>query len=211
MDCKELLNLLYQMYPNAGCELEYFSPFSFLCAVILSAQTTDKAVNKVTKELFSRYKTIDSLANANRNEIMQIIAPIGLMKNKSEYIIKLANIVKNKYNGTIPTKREELLQLPGVGRKTANVYLAQIYNVPAIAVDTHVNRVSKRLGLALEEDSVLDVENKLMEYFAKDDWIRAHHGLLFLGRYKCLAKKPECQTCLLKKNCKYWKEINENE
>lgn len=208
MNGKELLSLIYQMYPNAGCELEYFSPFSFLCAVILSAQTTDKAVNKVTKELFSKYKTIDALANSNKDELMKIIAPIGLMKNKSEYLIKLSTIVRDKYNGELPESKEELESLPGVGRKTANVFLSEIYNIPAIAVDTHVNRVSKRIGLALEDDSVLEVENKLMEYFDKEDWIKAHHGLLFLGRYKCLAKKPLCQSCLLHKICKYWKENN---
>lgn len=208
MNGKELLSLIYQMYPNAGCELEYFSPFSFLCAVILSAQTTDKAVNKVTKELFSKYKTIDDLANSNKDELMKIIAPIGLMKNKSEYLIKLSTIVRDKYNGELPKSKEELESLPGVGRKTANVFLSEIYNIPAIAVDTHVNRVSKRIGLALEDDSVLEVENKLMEYFDKEDWIKAHHGLLFLGRYKCLAKKPLCTSCLLHKICKYWKENN---
>lgn len=208
MNGKELLSLIYQMYPNARCELEYFSPFSFLCAVILSAQTTDKAVNKVTKELFSKYKTIDDLANSNKDELMKIIAPIGLMKNKSEYLIKLSTIVRDKYNGELPKSKEELESLPGVGRKTANVFLSEIYNIPAIAVDTHVNRVSKRIGLALEDDSVLEVENKLMEYFDKEDWIKAHHGLLFLGRYKCLAKKPLCTSCLLHKICKYWKENN---
>ncbi len=196
------------MYPNAGCELEYFSPFSFLCAVILSAQTTDKAVNKVTKVLFSKYKTIDELAAANKDELMKIIAPIGLMKNKSEYLIRLAQIVKDKYNGKLPTTRGELEALPGVGRKTTNVYLAQIHHIPTIAVDTHVNRVSKRLGLVGDDASVLEVEKALMDYFEKEDWIKAHHGLLFLGRYKCLAKKPDCASCLLKEKCKYWKVNN---
>ena len=197
MKSKELLNKIYKMFPNPVCELEYFDDFSFLCAVVLSAQTTDKAVNLVTKELFLKYRNPYELMEAKVEDLIPILKPIGLMKNKSNYLIKLSKTLVQKYKGQVPHDFAKLVELPGVGRKTANVFLAQIDARPAIAVDTHVNRVSYRLGLSHQLDDVLKTEIELMEYFDENDWIKAHYGLLFLGRYKCLSKNPKCVDCLL--------------
>lgn len=203
MESKELIKRLYKMYPNASCELNYTSNFSFLCAVVLSAQTTDKKVNEVTPVLFERYKTIDELANAKEEDLISILRPLGLMKSKSKYLINIANKIKNDYNYQVPAEFDELIKIPGVGRKTANVYLGQIHNIPRIAVDTHVARVSFRLGLSNYSSNVLKTEESLMEYFDTSDYIKAHHLLLFLGRYKCFSRKPHCSDCLLNDICKY--------
>lgn len=203
MENKEILDLIYKMFPNPHCELEYFDDFSFLCAVVLSAQTTDKAVNLVTKPLFLKYPTVFDIASSSEDELIPILRPIGLMKNKSHYLIKISKAIVEGYGGKVPHDFNELIKLPGVGRKTANVFLAEIDKRPAIAVDTHVNRVSYRLGLSSSIDNVLKTEHELEAGFDEKDWIKVHYGLLFMGRYKCLSKNPKCSDCNLKSICRY--------
>lgn len=205
MENKEILDLIYKMFPNPHCELEYFDDFSFLCAVVLSAQTTDKAVNLVTKPLFLKYPTVFDIASSSEDELILILRPIGLMKNKSHYLIKISKAIVEGYGGKVPHDFNELIKLPGVGRKTANVFLAEIDKRPAIAVDTHVNRVSYRLGLSSSIDNVLKTEHELEAGFDEKDWIKVHYGLLFMGRYKCLSKNPKCSDCNLKSICRYEK------
>lgn len=205
MENKEILDLIYKMFPNPHCELEYFDDFSFLCAVVLSAQTTDKAVNLVTKPLFLKYPTVFDIASSSEDELIPILRPIGLMKNKSHYLIKISKAIVEGYGGKVPHDFDELIKLPGVGRKTANVFLAEIDKRPAIAVDTHVNRVSYRLGLSSSIDNVLKTEHELEAGFDEKDWIKVHYGLLFMGRYKCLSKNPKCSDCNLKSTCRYEK------
>lgn len=205
MENKEILDLIYKMFPNPHCELEYFDDFSFLCAVVLSAQTTDKAVNLVTKPLFLKYPTVFDIASSSEDELIPILRPIGLMKNKSHYLIKISKAIVEGYGGKVPHDFNELIKLPGVGRKTANVFLAEIDKRPAIAVDTHVNRVSYRLGLSSSIDNVLKTEHELEADFDEKDWIKVHYGLLFMGRYKCLSKNPKCSDCNLKSICRYEK------
>lgn len=205
MENKEILDLIYKMFPNPHCELEYFDDFSFLCAVVLSAQTTDKAVNLVTKPLFLKYPTVFDIASSSEDELIPILRPIGLMKNKSHFLIKISKAIVEGYGGKVPHDFNELIKLPGVGRKTANVFLAEIDKRPAIAVDTHVNRVSYRLGLSSSIDNVLKTEHELEAGFDEKDWIKVHYGLLFMGRYKCLSKNPKCSDCNLKSICRYEK------
>ena len=194
---KELNNL----YPNAKCELKHRSHFQLLIAVILSAQTTDEKVNKVTKVLYSKYPDAKTLANADINEVEEIIKPIGLFRNKAKNIIAVSNILVEKYGGKVPNSRQDLESLPGVGRKTTNIILNNCFNEPAFAVDTHVTRVSKRLKIAKQEDDVNKIEEKLMNYFPKDKWGKLHHQFIFFGRYKCKAIKPECVDCPFKTIC----------
>ena len=197
-----ILENLEQLFPNAGCELNYNNVFELIIAVSLSAQTTDKSVNKITPELFKKYPTPFLLANAKLEEVEEIIKSIGLYKNKSKNIINLAKILVENFNGIVPNNQTDLESLPGVGRKTANVVLTEGFKIPRIPVDTHVDRVSKRLGIIDENATVLDVENKLMSLIEESYWHKAHHLLLFMGRYKCLAKNPKCSDCFYKENCK---------
>lgn len=201
-----ILTYLDELYPNPQCELKYTKDYELLIAIVLSAQTTDKRVNIVNEILFTKYDTLDKLANANPKDIAKIIKSIGTYTKKSEYVVGIAkNLIQDGYY-TVPNNRKYLEKLPGVGRKTINVFLSVIYNEPCIAVDTHVNRVSKRLGLAKETDDVLAVERKLMKKIPKDKWNKAHHQLVFFGRYQCKALKPNCENCKLKNQCKYHKK-----
>ncbi len=199
-----ILAYLDELYPNPKCELEYSKDYELLIAIVLSAQTTDKRVNIVDKELFTKYDTLDKLAHANPQDIAKIIKSIGTYTKKSEYVVAIAKLLVQDDYYCIPNDRQYLEKLPGVGRKTINVFLSIIYNEPCIAVDTHVNRVSKRLGLAKEMDSVLQVEHKLMKKIPKEKWNKAHHQLVFFGRYQCKALKPNCTNCKLKEQCKYY-------
>ena len=203
-----ILNYLDELFPNPRCELEYKKDYELLIAIVLSAQNTDKRVNIVSRELFTKYDTLDKLATAEVSDVARIIKSIGTYTKKSQYVVDIAkNLVSDGYY-TVPNNRNYLEKLPGVGRKTINVFLSVIYNEPCIAVDTHVDRISKRLGLAKEKDDVLTVEKKLMRKIPKDKWSRVHHQLVFFGRYQCKAIKPECQECKLKDLCKYYKKIN---
>lgn len=191
------------LYPDAKCELNHSNNFELLIAVVLSAQTTDERVNSVTPILFKKYKNAKQLAKAKLNDVEKIIKPIGLYHNKAINIIKLSKELCDLYDGEVPDNRESLESLPGVGRKTANVVLNNCFDVPAFAVDTHVSRVSKRLGIASEDDDVNVIEEKLMNYFPKKSWGKLHHQFIFFGRYKCKAKHPECDDCPFRSFCNY--------
>ena len=210
MMINKVLDYLDELYPNAICELNYSKDYELLLAIVMSAQTTDKRVNMVTKELFSKYDTLEKLSNANIEDIEEIIKPIGTFKKKSIFIKEIATKLLEDNYTTVPNNRSYLESLPGVGRKTVNVFLSVIYNEPLIAVDTHVDRVSKRLGLAKDKDTVREVENKLMKKIPKDKWSKSHHQMVFFGRYKCKSMKPECDDCKLKEMCKYYKKVNTN-
>lgn len=198
---KLIENNLDKLFPDAHCELNHRNNFEMLIAVMLSAQTTDERVNMVTPLLFKTYPDAKSLAKAKLKDVEKIIKSIGLYKNKAKNIIETSKILANKYDGVIPNKRDDLESLPGVGRKTCNVVLAECFNIPAFAVDTHVSRVSKRLGIADKDDEVGQIEEKLMKYFPKDHWCKLHHQFIFFGRYKCKAKGPDCLDCPFTKIC----------
>ena len=189
-----------ELFPNPKCELNYNKDYELLIATVLSAQCTDKRVNEVTKVLFNKYD-LKGLASAKKKDIEDIIRSCGSYTKKSDYIISIANSLINDCNGKVPNDRAYLEKLPGVGRKTTNVVLSNLYDVPAIAVDTHVERVSKRLKLANKNDSVLTVEKKLMKKIPKDKWGRSHHQLVLFGRYICKAIKPDCANCLFYDEC----------
>ncbi len=191
---------LDMMIPEARCELNYNRDYELVMATVLSAQCTDKRVNEVTKVLFSEYD-IYGLADANKKDIERIIRSCGSYTKKSSYLIEIAKSLIENYNGVVPNDREYLESLPGVGRKTANVVLSNLFNVPAIAVDTHVERVSKRLKIARKSDSVLTVEKKLMKMIPKELWSRSHHQLVLFGRYICKARGPECSKCAFYDDC----------
>ncbi len=195
-------NYLDSLYDNPRCELDYSKDYELLIAVVMSAQTTDKRVNSVSPKLFARYPDIEALSRAKESDIAEIIKPIGTYSRKAYYIKVIAGEIAKI--GHVPNDRKFLESLPGVGRKTANVVLSNLFDVPAIAVDTHVDRVSKRLALAYQNDNVDTIEKKLMKKFPKDRWIRLHHQLVLFGRYHCKAQKPECETCGLKDICKYY-------
>ena len=201
---KEIYDILDYYIPNPKCELDYTSPFELLIATILSAQCTDKRVNIVTKELFKKYD-INSLASASKKDIEDIIRSCGSYSKKSEYIITVSKRLLKDYNGIVPNDRKYLESLPGVGRKTTNVVLKNIYNEPSIPVDTHVERVSKRLGFAGINDSVTIIEKKLMKKIPKDKWNRVSEQILLFGRYYCTSKNPKCLDCKFKNYCKYKK------
>lgn len=207
-DLNEILEQLKVMFPNASCELNYNNLFELLIAVVLSAQTTDKSVNIVTPTLFEKYPNAYKLSAASEDDVRNIISRLGLSQNKSKNIIALSKILVDKYNGDVPSLLEELINLPGVGRKTANVVLSEGFKIPRIAVDTHVERVSKRLGIVSNDASVLVVEQTLMNLIDENKWHLSHHLLLFFGRYFCLAKKPKCEECFYKNKCCYLNDKN---
>ena len=197
-----IIENLNRLYPDAHCELNHKDSFELLIAVVLSAQTTDVSVNRVTPALFEKYPDAISLSEASEEDVMRLIHSIGLYKNKSRNIINLAKELVKRFDGEVPSKREELESLPGVGRKTANVVLSNCFDYPAFAVDTHVSRVSKRLMIARKDDDILTIEKKLMKFFPRNCWSRLHHQFIFFGRYKCKAKNPECTDCPFKDSCR---------
>ena len=204
---KMIEEYLDELFPNPKCELNYTKDYELLLATMLSAQTTDKRVNSVTDILFKKYPTIKDLANADIIDIQNIIRPIGTYHKKSQNLIEIAKRLDKDYNGKLPNNREYLESLPGVGRKTANVVLSNIFNVPCIAVDTHVSRVSKRLNIAKEKDEPIQIEKKLNKIFKQEDLCKRHHQLVLFGRYHCLARNPKCENCKLKEICKYYKHL----
>lgn len=197
---------LDKLYPNPKCELNYNKDYELLLATMLSAQTTDKRVNMVTDTLFKKYPSLKELSEANLNDIMEIIRPIGTYRVKSKNLIEIAKRLQKDYNGELPNNREYLESLPGVGRKTTNVVLSNIYDEQCIAVDTHVSRVSKRLKLANKKDEPLEIEKKLSKKFKKQELGKRHHQLVLFGRYYCTARNPKCEYCELKDICNYKKE-----
>ena len=198
-----ILEVLNDMFPNAKCELNHTNGFELLIAVMLSAQTTDKSVNILTDSLFEKYHTPEDYINVDIEELQNDLKRIGLYKNKAKNLQALSRLILEKFNGEVPKSQEKLESLPGVGRKTANVVLSVWYDVPRIAVDTHVDRVSKRLKLAYLKDNVRQVEEKLMRKIPKDKWSDTHHKMIFFGRYHCTARKPHCDGCSLKEICRY--------
>ena len=190
------------LFPNPKCELIYHTDYELLMAVVLSAQSTDKRVNTVTPIIFKKYSTLKELKEADLRDLEDIIRPVGSFRKKASYIKDIATILVDEFNGVVPRDRDILMKFPGVGRKTINVFLSEYYNEPAIAVDTHVERISKRLGIASKNDDVLKVEKKLMKFFKKEEWGRRHLQLVLFGRYYCKAIKPECRDCKLKDICK---------
>ena len=198
----EIENYLDELYPEPVCELNYNKDYELLIAVVLSAQTTDKRVNKVTPVLFSKYPTLKDLKNASIKDIEDIIKEIGTYRKKASFVKEISRVLDEEFEGIVPNNRNMLESLPGVGRKTCNVVLSVLYNVPAIAVDTHVSRVSKRLNLAKKNDDVETIEKKLMKKFKKEVWSKRHHQMVLFGRYHCKAQNPECKNCKLINICK---------
>ncbi|KMY54583.1 endonuclease III [Bacillus sp. FJAT-27231] len=196
------LDTIADMYPDAHCELSHDNPFELVIAVLLSAQCTDALVNKVTKDLFKKYKTPEEYLAVPLEELQEDIRSIGLFRNKAKSIQKLCRMLIEEMNGEVPRTQDELVKLPGVGRKTANVVASVAFGVPAIAVDTHVERVSKRLGFCRWKDSVTEVEETLMRKIPKEEWSVTHHRLIFFGRYHCKAQSPQCEICPLLDLCR---------
>lgn len=197
MKMNKVGDFLDYLFPNPKCELVYNKDYELLIAIVLSAQSTDKRVNTVTPIIFSKYNTLSKLKNASLDDLEDIIRPVGSFRKKSSYIKNIAAIIDEHYNGVVPRNREVLITFPGVGRKTANVFLSEFYNEPAIAVDTHVERVSKRLKIATKNDDVLKIEKKLMKFFPKNEWAKRHLQMVLFGRYYCKAIKPNCGECKL--------------
>lgn len=207
MEKTELIqSYLDEILPDAKCALAFSNPFECLCAVMLSAQTTDNSVNAVTPALFAAYPDAFALAKAKQEDVESIIKSLGLYRNKAKNLIGIASALVDRHEGIVPNSKEALTALPGVGVKTANVVLAECFGVPAIAVDTHLTRVSIRLGLAKEGDSPIEIEKKLEKRFIKEKWIRLHHQLIWFGRIQCKALSPRCESCKLSGICKYFKK-----
>ena len=194
---------MQKLFPDAHCELDHQTPFQLLIATILSAQATDKGVNKVTPKLFAIYPNAHALANSEEEVVIECIQSLGLYRNKAKNIRLCAQQLVERFNGEVPRTREELVQLAGVGRKTANVVLSVAFGLPAFAVDTHVERISKRLQMVKQSASVLEVEETLCKKLQKELWGKAHHWMIFFGRYHCTARKPKCASCPLLDICAY--------
>jgi len=202
---KRILDYMNELFPEAKCELNYTKDYELLIATVLSAQCTDKRVNLVTKELWKKYD-LESLAKSDVKVIEGMIRSIGSYTKKAMYLKEIARHLVEEQNGHVPCDREYLESLPGVGRKTCNVVLSNIFDVPAIAVDTHVERVSKRLALVYQKDDVGKIEKKLMKKFPEITWSKLHHQLVLFGRYQCKAVNPNCENCKLKEMCRYYKK-----
>src|SRR5690625_3690577 len=200
------LDEMEKMFPDAECELVHDNPFELIIAVLLSAQCTDALVNKVTKDLFKKYKTPEDYLAVPLEELQNDIRSIGLFRNKAKNIQKLCRSLLDDFDGNVPRTREELTQLAGVGRKTANVVMSVAFGEPAIAVDTHIERVAKRLAICRWKDSVLEVEKTLMKKVPKDEWSVTHHRMIFFGRYHCKARNPNCPECPLLEICREGKK-----
>ena len=197
-----LFSYLDEKYPNAHCELVYSKDYEFLIAVMLSAQTTDKSVNQATAILFKKYRTVEELANADVGDVAFIIRHLGMYQVKAKNVVKIAQILVNQYGGKVPNDPEALVAMPGVGNKTKNCVLGELYNVPLLAVDTHMQRVAKRLGIADEKDSVEKIEQKYMSIIPAERVVKTNHQIIWFGRYFCKALSPECANCKLKEFCK---------
>ena len=202
MDTNVILDEMKRMFPDAKCALHHRNAYELIVAVVLSAQTTDEAVNKITPALFQRYPTVYDLAEADVNEIASYIKTIGLYRNKSKMIKEMAYSIVHDFQGIVPNTHKKLTSLAGVGRKTANVVLSVWYHIPAFAVDSHVERFSKRLGLAKFKDDVAVVERKLNRKIDRNRWNEGHHLFIFFGRYHCTARNPKCEACPFTDICK---------
>ena len=199
----EAVQTMGDLFPDAHCELNHRNAFELLIATILSAQATDVGVNKVTPKLFERFPTPAHLAEASEEAVIECIQSLGLYRSKAKNIRLCAQQLLERFNGEVPSTREELVSLAGVGRKTANVVMSVAFNIPAFAVDTHVERISKRLQICRQKDTVLEVEETLCRKIPKELWSRAHHWMIFFGRYHCVARKPKCHECPLLEMCAF--------
>ena len=197
----KILDVLHEEYPDAECALIHSNTYELIVAVALSAQTTDVSVNKVSGKLFAKYPTPETLATAEQEDVIEIIKTIGMYKTKSKNIIALAKTLTEKHNGQVPDNYDDLIELPGVGRKTANVVLSVGFGQQRIAVDTHVFRVTNRIGLVSEKD-VLKTELALMKTLPQERWSEAHHSFIFHGRNCCSARNPKCETCVIADICR---------
>lgn len=191
-DIGEYLNYLY---PNPKCELIYHKDYELLIAIVLSAQSTDRRVNLTTPILFSRYNTLEKIMNASLEDLENIIHAVGSFHKKAYYVKEIARLLVEKCDGIVPINRDLLMTFPGVGRKTINVFFSEFYHIPAFAVDTHVERVSKRLGLCFKSDDVIKIEERLMKKFPKEEWGKRHLQMVLFGRYQCKSIKPRCMNC----------------
>lgn len=202
---EETLTFLDKLYPNASCELEYTTDYSFLIAVMLSAQTTDRKVNLVTREMFKTYKSLEELRDADIIDLEKLIMPLGMFHAKAKHVKEIANDLLERYDGMVPSDKNELLTLSGVGNKTANVVRCELFKIQEFPVDTHVNRVSKRLGFVPQDASVEEVEKVMRELLPNDRYIKSHHQFIHFGRYFCKAIKPHCSKCALIDFCLFEK------
>ena len=200
-DINRLLDYLDELFPSAKCELFYSKDYELVIAVMLSAQTTDKSVNLVTPILFKKYPSLDALNNAPLEDIEEAIKQIGLYKNKAKNLKGIVKDLIEKFNYKVPSDKEELMTLPGVGNKTAGVIRAEIFQIPDLPVDTHILRITKRLNLAKKDDEPIDVERKLKKIIPEERWIKSHHQLIHFGRYFCTARSPQCENCKISDMC----------
>lgn len=208
---EQLLSVAETMFPQAGCELWFQTPFQLAIAVILSAQTTDVAVNKVTPALFAHYPDARAMAQASLSDLESHLKSIGLFRMKAKHLLALSTTLMEQYSGHLPQDFDVLCQLPGIGRKTANVIVAVAFNQPGLAVDTHVLRVTQRLGIIGLKDDPTKAELKLKRKIPKSRWIDAHHAILFFGRYHCTARKPACDQCPLTLICRHYQSNQKKE
>lgn len=204
-DALTVMDILEKTYPSAKAELDFTNPLELLVATILSAQCTDVRVNKTTPVLFEKYKTAKDYAEADLEELMEIIRPCGFYRTKANHLIGAGRVMEESFQGQVPRTMEEIMTLPGVGRKTANVVLSNAFGVPGIAVDTHVFRVSNRIGLC-DTDTPEKTEMALQKIIPKDRWSQSHHVLIFHGRRCCAARKPKCTVCPVSKQCLFWRK-----
>ncbi|MBE6141664.1 MAG: endonuclease III [Erysipelotrichaceae bacterium] len=198
---ERVLLYLNEILPIVGCELNYHKDYELLIAVVLSAQTTDKSVNQVTPKLFSKYQSLEELANADIKDVEEIIKSIGLYKAKAKNIVNLAKELVSKYDSKVPSDKDVLVTLPGVGNKTAGVTRLELFKADELPVDTHVARIAKRLKFASKNDEPLDIEKKLKKAFPQDKWGKLHHQFIHFGRYYCTAKNPKCENCKIRDFC----------
>lgn len=207
MISKEKMSYISQyvdsLFPNAKCELFYSQDYELAIAVMLSAQTTDKAVNRVTQTLFKKYPTLESINYAKIEDIEECIKSLGLYKNKAKNIKEMASILISDFSSKLPSDKNELQKLPGIGNKSAGVIRIEIFKIPDLPVDTHIIRITNRLGIANKKDEPIDIERKLKKLIPESSWIKTHHQLIHFGRYFCTAKSPKCDECKLRDICKY--------
>ncbi|HOP72954.1 endonuclease III [Thermoclostridium caenicola] len=201
----KILDILEETYPQAKCELHFRTPFQLLVATMLSAQSTDRTVNRITESLFARYPDVESFLSLTQEQLEQEIREIGLYRNKAKNILAMCRELVTRFSGQVPASLEDLTSLPGVGRKTANVVLSNAFNIPALAVDTHVFRVSNRIGLA-HSDRVDQTEEQLTALIPKNRWSKSHHLLIWHGRRTCTARKPRCEACSVMPYCEFFKK-----
>ncbi len=198
----EVSEFLDSLFPNAKCELFYSKDYELVIAVMLSAQTTDKAVNGVTSILFKKYPTLKDLDNASLEDIENCIKSLGLYKNKAKNIKGITEMLLKYFNGLVPSNKDELQKLPGIGNKSAGVIRCEVFKIPDLPVDTHIIRISNRLGIANKKDEPIDIEKKLKKIIPEESWIKSHHQLIHFGRYFCTARNPKCKECKIRHLCR---------